>query len=593
MHLPLNLIVRSTLASTAFTFLAGTAFQDQKQQLAVDSKAKHMFLFAGLSDIGSPQIALKQFSDGREVYGLSRPQTQPGTGKLQAFEDVTVNSQSIMITAITSSAVVTYAGRPDRTWTYEAPPHTEIHSIQMIAKDRVLVMQNGTPAKALIFDFPHNKLVKEVVIPTNVKAPHDMFRHVRMTRSGTLLVPHLAENKVCEYNLDGKLLWSVHAASPWHAERLANGNTLIAGDWHHYAREVDSKGRTVWEFSQKDLPGMPLGNVHTANRLSNGNTVLSFWFVNSPKEFEWPGYLQILELTPDKKVVWAVSSWQRTPSGEYLGAANTIQLMDQTVMDENVYVERPGTLSTDVIGRSKLSATKKAAVKLSKNGNIEMASIPAGLFSMGDDDIKDNRRHPVFLDAYEISKTPVTVSQFKTYCRATGNDFSKFTKPGWGWIDECPMVSVTWQQARDFCKWAGGDLPTEAQWEKAARGTEGNRYPWGNEWDDSRLQCSADGRFASAHMTSAVDAHQSGTSPFGCLDMAGNVWQWCLDWYEPITSTKEARNPAGPIAGKQRTVRGGSWKFLKPLDLFRCAYRHETDPANLYDDIGFRLAIKQ
>jgi len=191
----------------------------------------------------------------------------------------------------------------------------------------------------MIFDTLTNKLLKEVKIPTTVKNAHDQFRHIRMTRTGTLLIPHLSENKVCEYDLNGKLLWSIKALSPWHAERIANGNTLIAGDWNHYAREVNSKGKTVWEFTQKDIPGRVLGNIHMATRLSNGNTLLCFWFPNTPSTLEWPGMLQALEVTPGKRIAWALTSDQ-TSGQEYLGPFNTIQLLDQAVPDENVYVDR-------------------------------------------------------------------------------------------------------------------------------------------------------------------------------------------------------------------------------------------------------------
>ena len=98
-----------------------------------------------------------------------------------------------------------------------------------------------------------------------------------MTKAGTMLVPHLGEGKVVEYDLDGKVLWSVPAKSPWHAVRLKNGNTLIAGDWSRYAREVNPKGETVWEFTQADVPGIKLGNIQTAHRLANGNTVMCCW----------------------------------------------------------------------------------------------------------------------------------------------------------------------------------------------------------------------------------------------------------------------------------------------------------------------------
>ena len=116
-------------------------------------------------------------------------------------------------------------------------------------------MRNGNPAQAMIINTASGKVEKEIPIPTPVKGTHGQFRHIRMTPAGTLLVPHLGEGKVVEYDLDGKALWSVEAKSPWQAVRLKNGNTLIAGDWSRYAREVNPKGETVWEFTQADVPG--------------------------------------------------------------------------------------------------------------------------------------------------------------------------------------------------------------------------------------------------------------------------------------------------------------------------------------------------
>ena len=146
-----------------------------------------------------------------------------------------------------------------------------------------------------------------------------------MTKAGTMLVPHMGEGKVVEYDLDGKEVWSVQAKSPWHAVRLKNGNTLIAGDSSHYAREVNPKGETVWEFTQADVPDNKLGNIQTADRLANGNTVICCWSAGDNNTAHWPGTVQVFEVTPDKKIVWALSSW-KDPD---LGPATSIQLLDE------------------------------------------------------------------------------------------------------------------------------------------------------------------------------------------------------------------------------------------------------------------------
>jgi formylglycine-generating enzyme required for sulfatase activity len=229
------------------------------------------------------------------------------------------------------------------------------------------------------------------------------------------------------------------------------------------------------------------------------------------------------------------------------------------------------------------------AVKKNPIFGGDMVWVPAGPFVMGDSAQTDKSshllpigpRHKVQLSGFWIGKTPVTVGQFKVFCSATGLDFSKFAVPEWGWIDEHPMVNVTWQQARDFCKWAGGDLPSEAQWEKAARGADGLKYPWGNQWDGARLRWNA-------RQTAAVDANPTGASPYGCLDMAGNVWQWCLDWFGDLDAASSTQDPTGPKTGQDHVLHGGGWDVTLPPNL-RSAARSSGHPWVVKDDIGFRL----
>jgi hypothetical protein len=168
-------------------------------------------------------------------------------------------------------------------------------------------------------------IVKEIPIPTEVHGTHGQFRHIRMTKRGAILVPHLSEGKVVEYDQSGKMIWSVPARSPWQAIRLKNGNTLIAGDASRYAREVDHNGNTVWEFNQSDAVGYRLGNFQTADRLANGHTIITCWIAGDKDTSHSEGTVQVLEVTKDKQIVWALSSW-KDPD---LGPATSIQLLDQ------------------------------------------------------------------------------------------------------------------------------------------------------------------------------------------------------------------------------------------------------------------------
>ncbi|MFZ1074515.1 MAG: hypothetical protein WAO21_13900 [Verrucomicrobiia bacterium] len=297
--------------------------------------AQHPFLYAGEWDTRKPlEQSIFLVRDGKIVWQYSMP-LHPKPGANQEFDDATLLSNGNIIFSRMSGAGMV---NPDKqlVWDYPAPPGTEIHSCQSIGKDRVLIMRNGNPAQAMIINTATGRIEKEIPIPTTVKGTHGQFRHIRMTKAGTILVPHLGEGKVVEYDLNGKVLWSVAAKSPWQAVRLNNGNTLIAGDWSRYAREVNPKGETVWEFTQADVPGYKLGNIQTADRLANGNTVMCSWIAGDNNTSHWPGTVQVFEVTPDKKVVWALSSW-KDPD---LGPATSIQLLDEPGIVENLDLQR-------------------------------------------------------------------------------------------------------------------------------------------------------------------------------------------------------------------------------------------------------------
>jgi hypothetical protein len=286
--------------------------------------AQHPFLYAGEWDTRKAEQSMFLVRGGRIVWSASIP-LHPAPGVNQEFDDATLLPNGNIIFSRMSGA-----GEigPDKriVWDYPAPPGTEIHSIQTLGRGRVLIMRNGNPAQAMIINTATGATERVIPIPTTVAGTHGQFRHIRMTRAGTLLVPHLGEGKVVEYDLNGKALWSVQAKSPWSAVRLSNGNTLIAGDWSGYVREVNPAGETVWEFTQADVPGIRLFNTQTANRLANGNTIITNWCAGDKNMDDWPSTVQVLEVNPGKQVVWALRSW-RDPGD--LGPASSIQLLDE------------------------------------------------------------------------------------------------------------------------------------------------------------------------------------------------------------------------------------------------------------------------
>jgi formylglycine-generating enzyme required for sulfatase activity len=235
----------------------------------------------------------------------------------------------------------------------------------------------------------------------------------------------------------------------------------------------------------------------------------------------------------------------------------------------------PATTSGQQASRSLRDAAVLPARKVNPIDGAEMVLIPAGPFLMGDDDRKDNKRRTVTLDAYYIYKNVVTVRQYEGYCKATGNNMPKPPKFNSKWKNrDHPIVNVSWFDAMKYCEWAGVSLPTEQQWEKAARGTDGRQYPWGNTFDSSKLWWSKE-QLRYAGRTTAVGRHTD--SPYGLSDMAGNVWQWCADDYDGT--------------GTYRVLRGGSWSGDCP-ELFRCAGRLWLLPVFSFGDRGFRCVAR-
>ncbi|MBM3890019.1 MAG: formylglycine-generating enzyme family protein [Verrucomicrobia bacterium] len=217
--------------------------------------------------------------------------------------------------------------------------------------------------------------------------------------------------------------------------------------------------------------------------------------------------------------------------------------------------------------------------------------IELGEFTMGNADTEspDNERpaHKVRLtQGYWMAETLVTHVQYEQFDPDHRN-----RRPGWAG-DDHPVIWVTWSEAVAFCLWLSERdgreyrLPTEAQWEYAARGTDGRIFPWGNSWDGQRCNSAEDDDgFA---QTSPVKQFPQGASPFGVLDMVGNVWEWCSDWFEPGYGDGSTRqDPAGPAGGTHRVCRGGSW--LNHGYSCRTTMRARRAPDFSDNYIGFRV----
>ena len=215
--------------------------------------------------------------------------------------------------------------------------------------------------------------------------------------------------------------------------------------------------------------------------------------------------------------------------------------------------------------------------------------IPAGSFVMGDDE--QSPRREIFLDAFYIDRHELTTARYARFLAATG---SAHPPEGWERLEqgagaELPVVGVDWEDAAAYCAWAGRRLPTEAEWEKAARGTDGRSYPWGGESPSvNRANYANSAPEAYDGGLHKVGAHPSGRSPYGVDDMAGNVSEWTADWHAEGFRRGDVRNPKGPGAGAAKVIRGGG--RYDRAERVLSALRYHGSPQLRADDIGFRCA---
>jgi len=230
------------------------------------------------------------------------------------------------------------------------------------------------------------------------------------------------------------------------------------------------------------------------------------------------------------------------------------------------------------------------ATLLGKDG-APMVLVPAGEFTMGSEQGDDDEQpvHRVYLDSFYLDTFEVTNGRFAKFVDAIQSE------PPWGFADqETPVVHadrpvrwVNWLEATGYCLWAGKRLPTEAEWEKAARGTDGRVYPWGNE--PPTAAHAVFGLKEGAEMVSAIGNRELGRSPYGVHDLAGNLYEWVADWYdESVYTTQPTINPRGPAEGTMKGQRGGSY-INSPYRL-RSAFRTKSDPTEHAPHVGFRCA---
>jgi len=251
------------------------------------------------------------------------------------------------------------------------------------------------------------------------------------------------------------------------------------------------------------------------------------------------------------------------------------------------WLEKPGFAEEKASVEVQPGRVEHVEVRLKLRNVGDMVYVPAGEFIMGDDQGPDDCRpaHRVYVDAFLIDKYEVTNRQYRRFMEATG-----YGPPG-GFYDprlrddDQPVVGVTWYEAVAFASWVGKRLPTEAEWEKAARGGQGFLYPWGNAWKADRCNSS----LAGLGVTAPVGSFPLGAGPYGIFDLAGNASEWCADWYDAFYyEYSPERNPQGPNYGFMRVVRGGA--YTDGPERLRTFVRQGLAPASKILTVGFRCA---
>ncbi|MCC6485221.1 MAG: formylglycine-generating enzyme family protein [Armatimonadetes bacterium] len=321
-------------------------------------------------------------------------------------------------------------------------------------------------------------------------------------------------------------------------------------------------------------------------------------------------------ISPDHESIWLDDGSGPAPSGL------RVSLPEPMEMELGAWVKATGPCGLYNEGGQWLAVIQAVSVAdvVPLVSNIPMVAVSAGPFTMGNsglgiDDYEGAAReypaHTVYVPAFWISRTEVTRAQYRSFIEAGGyNNPSLWSPEGWAWkvsnnrgspdywsaeqsweippgaftqSDDYPVVGVTYYEAEAFAKWAGARLPLEAEWEKAARWDGHSRvYPWGdipnddlcNNWFDT---------VTTGFQTSAVGSYLGGTSPVGCVDMAGNVWEWTSSWYTSYPNASRAFD----YTGQRRVLKGGSWYGMYGT---RCAARFFASPDAGENDVGFRIA---
>lgn len=405
-----------------------------------------------------------------------------------------------------------------------------------------------------------------------------------------MLVENLGQNTnfvslVCRRTGDAWYEFRIEAASLWQLfqydgeyNRLANGGTMYGKS----GKEINEyEMRCIGSEISLSVNGQTV-STYPVNRevYRQGQVGLSI-----STEEVFPIDIRVIEFEVSEVTPGSSTAVSTSPSGTDAGAGTPASNTEST----------PAAAEGD-----RLTSPKDG---------MQMLYVPEGEFSMGTDngEPEESPAHTVFLDAFWIDQTEVTNKMFANFLNAqteqsqipdwvdTNDEDLQVQRVDSAWqavagYADYPVIEVKWAGAAAYCAWRGEGtrLPTEAEWEKAARGTTDNLYAWGNDID-----CSLANYGTCEGSTVRVGSYPSSASPYGALDMTGNVVEWVLDWYAAGYYQKSpAANPTGPASGEQRVLRGGSWDEQTDYQV-RVTFRYTQPPDDSLDDGGFRCALPE
>ncbi len=340
------------------------------------------------------------------------------------------------------------------------------------------------------------------------------------------------------------------------------------------------------------------------------DSVITSLNVTAPRTYVWVGETMAITmsawdsshqavLVAPQEVIWSSSDTAIATVDPQTGIITGVSDGTVTITANETCSRKTSNITMTVRTESPIGT-----VQVNPIDNATMVYVPHGPFLMGSTSedayaelFDEAPQHTVILDGYWIYKYEVTVAQFRAFCTATGYTYDwTGNKPPWGWIDSHPVVNVNWADARAYAAWAGAIIPTEAQWEKAARGTDGRFYPWGRVWDCEKCNDWDDhnplGGGYHASRTAPTGSYPDCVSPYGAYDQSGNVWEWCADWYgKTYFSVSPLLNPTGPTSGPGRVARGGGWADIDYPLYCRITNRYYYVPTTMLRWLGFRCAM--